>query len=470
MGADRAVRHAQARAPRRRAHRGARDRLAAGAARRPGHRARAGDLPEPPRRRPGRGRRADHPRQAARDEPALSGGALGAAGLRSHRLRPQHRSGHLRSLGGRRGARPPRQAGPRPRVRHVFDGAPLRGARRGGADRGAPGEEPALGYLQHRLGHARSARPFPEAGLRRRLGQPSGRPRPDRAGRPGRVGHRVRGARGGLVPLADSGGDDPRHRRARELRASARALRLVGRGGGRQCRRRRVHARDRPGALEAPRPAQALGADRVVARPFDRPLRRQHLVRRPLRGRALRALHRAGQLRLARLPLGHRVSRRRLDAGGGGVGEGRDPRGHRQGGEGRAPLPGGRLLVQQHRDLVLFHAAEHHAAGAPRREGLLHRRRLRGEHRLAHRGGHPRDRRPAGPPHRHEDLSRRGGRGRERDDRAVRFRADGRGVFPDAGGLPGRGRPGAPLRRLPCRPGRAGRGAPGVRPALRVAQ
>ena len=53
--------------------------------------------------------------------------------------------------------------------------------------------------------------------------------------------------------------------------------------------------------------AAALGPHRVVARPFDRALCRQHLVQRCLRAGPRRQLRRPDQLRFARLPLGDQL-------------------------------------------------------------------------------------------------------------------------------------------------------------------
>ena len=98
--------------------------------------------------------------------------------------------------------------------------------------------------------------------------------------------------------------------RAREVRAPARPLRFLGRRRRRQRDRRRDAARDRARAARSHRKrAAALGADRLVAGPLDRPLRRLDLVRRHLRDRPRRELRRADQLRLPGLPLGDACSR-----------------------------------------------------------------------------------------------------------------------------------------------------------------
>jgi N-acetylated-alpha-linked acidic dipeptidase len=91
----------------------------------------------------------------------------------------------------------------------------------------------------------------------------------------------------------------------------------------------------------------------------------------------------------------------------------------------KAALSGGRLLVQQHRAVLVFHAAQHHAAGTARGEGVLRGRWLRREHRLAHRGGHDGDRRSRHPPDRHQDLPGRGGRRCQCDHRPIRLPEDG---------------------------------------------
>ena len=104
-------------------------------------------------------------------------------------------------------------------------------------------------------------------------------------------------------------------RRAGEVRAGARPLRQLGRRRRRQRDRRRDAARARARALEEPQEAEALGAHRLVAGPLDRPLCGLDLVRRCVRDRPRRELRRAGQLRLARLPLGHDVQGRVVDAG-----------------------------------------------------------------------------------------------------------------------------------------------------------
>ena len=56
-----------------------------------------------------------------------------------------------------------------------------------------------------------------------------------------------------------------------------------------------------------PRQPAPVGPYRLVAQPFDRPLRRLRLVRRHLHARPRRALRRAPQLRQPRLPLGHQL-------------------------------------------------------------------------------------------------------------------------------------------------------------------
>ena len=84
----------------------------------------------------------------------------------------------------------------------------------------------------------------------------------------------------------------------------------------------------------------------------------------------------------------------------------RDPRGHRPGRPWRAAAPRRRLRLQQHRHVELLHAQLDHAGRSARREGLLRGRRLRRQHRLAHRGRHARDRRPGQPGARHQGLSR----------------------------------------------------------------
>ena len=61
--------------------------------------------------------------------------------------------------------------------------------------------------------------------------------------------------------------------------------------------------------LEASRQAAPQHPHRLVARPLDRPLCRLDLVCRPLRPRPERELHRPGQHRFARLPLGRREYR-----------------------------------------------------------------------------------------------------------------------------------------------------------------
>ncbi len=88
----------------------------------------------------------------------------------------------------------------------------------------------------------------------------------------------------------------------------------------------------------------------------------QHLVRGHLRPRSDRALRRAGELRLPRLPLGDRVSQPLLYAGPRRVHAGGDPRCDGPPGGGRAAAARGRLLLQQprhlrHLDALLDHAA-----------------------------------------------------------------------------------------------------------------
>ena len=101
----------------------------------------------------------------------------------------------------------------------------------------------------------------------------------------------------------------------------------------------------------------------------------------------------ADEHRFARLPLGDRVSRCDGDDRSGrlrrAIGAGFD----RQGFHRRAPASSRRLFLQQHRHLQLVHAALVHAASQNRRTGLLRRRRLRRQYRLAYRERHPRNRR-----------------------------------------------------------------------------
>ncbi len=179
---------------------------------------------------------------------------------------------------------------------------------------------------------------------------------------------------------------DPGHRRAGKVRAPARPLRFLGRRRRRQRHGRRDPARDRARSGAAARSGFSRSV-RIAWWPGHStgPLRRLDLVRRRLRDRPRRELRRADQLRLARLPLGDRLQGRILDEGNRSLRaadhQGRD-RARRAG---RAPAPGRRLLLQQHRHLEPVDAVLDHAGRTARGEGLLHGRRLRREHRLAYR-------------------------------------------------------------------------------------
>ncbi len=96
----------------------------------------------------------------------------------------------------------------------------------------------------------------------------------------------------------------------------------------------------------------------------------------------------------------------------------RHPRGDREGVARRAAVPGRRLLVQQHRDLLLLHAPLHDEGLASRGARLLRGRGMRRQHRLAHRGRPDPDRRPRGPGEGHQDLPRGGDGSGQRHRRA----------------------------------------------------
>ena len=84
-------------------------------------------------------------------------------------------------------------------------------------------------------------------------------------------------------------------------------------------------------AVDAPRHARAQRAHRLVARPFHRPLRRQHLVRRRIRARPRAQLPGASQLRQSRLPRRHRLQPDPVDGGERRLREGRGEGRRRQG-------------------------------------------------------------------------------------------------------------------------------------------
>ena len=153
-------------------------------------------------------------------------------------------------------------------------------------------------------------------------------------------------------------------------------------------------------------PSRPQRAHRLVERPLARAVRGEHLVCGHLRPRSDRALRRAGKLRFPRLPLGDRVPRpllhgrpRRVHAGG-------DPRCGGPHGGGRAAAARGRLFLQQPRHLRHIDALLHHAAERGGRARLLRRRRLRRQHRLAHRGRHAGNRRPREPGTGYQGLRR----------------------------------------------------------------
>ena len=81
---------------------------------------------------------------------------------------------------------------------------------------------------------------------------------------------------------------------------------------------------------------------------------------------------------------------------------------------GRAPASRRRHLVQQPRPVDVLHAELDDAGRAAAGEGVLRGRRLRRQHRVAHRGRHARDRRPRPPAAGHPALRGRGVPRRER--------------------------------------------------------
>ena len=120
------------------------------------------------------------------------------------------------------------------------------------------------------------------------------------------------------------------------------------------------------------------------------------------------------QLQFAGMPLGDLVQGHFLDEGD------RGSRKHHRGRRPacvtrRAPASRRRLFLQQYWRSEHADAVFDDAGRSSRHEGLLHGRRLRRQHRLAHRERHHRHRRPRYPAARHEGLSRdHGGRRRRR--------------------------------------------------------
>ena len=170
-----------------------------------------------------------------------------------------------------------------------------------------PGKVAHWGGGSADLGHRRSRRPAVQARDPRRRGEQAGRRSADRAGAQGRQREAVHRFRRRLVQAASCRWWRSRARE-RQVRAAARPLRFLGRRRRRQRDRRRLHAGSRAHAVGATRQARAQRAHRLVARPFDRPLRGLDLVRRRLRARSCEELRRAHELRQPRLPRRHRLS------------------------------------------------------------------------------------------------------------------------------------------------------------------
>ncbi len=183
-----------------------------------------------------------------------------------------------------------------------------------------------------------------------------------------------------LLPVVEIRGQ----RGPRRVPARARPLRLVVRGHRRQRHGRCGAARTGARAVGDARSAEAHRAHRVVAGPFHRPLRRLDVVRRHLRRRDRRALHRAARHRLTGLRGRNRLRGSDVDGRGRRLVPQLDPRRAGRDVAARAPAARRRLLVQPDRPDRPLHAAlehPHRGAQAPR---LLRGGRLRREHRLAH--------------------------------------------------------------------------------------
>ena len=290
----------------------------------------------------------------------------------------------------------PRQDRPDRRLRQPLDHRQMGEAGRRRPDRDQPGRRCPLGHLHHDLGHRPAPTTSPASRHARRRGEQGRRPDPGRLAKDGGSATIFTEMEEGWYRLQAARGLDRGHRRAGEVRPAPRPPRQLGRRRRRQRHRRRDDAGNRARPLGPQGQAQALGPHRLVAGPLHRALCRLHLVLGHLRARPRRQLRRAGQLRQPRLPLGDRVPERLGDVRGARLPRRGDPRGRRQGAALRAAAPRRRLLVQRHRPQRLPHAVLGHVrAPTARPDGLLPRRRLRHEHRLAHRERHARDRRPA---------------------------------------------------------------------------
>ena len=151
--------------------------------------------------------------------------------------------------------------------------------------------------------------------------------------------------------------------------------------------------------------AAPLGAHRLVAGPLDRPLCRLDLVRRHVRDRPRRELRGPDQLRQSRLPLGDDVQGRLVDAGDARAtcrASSRTCAGLES--QGERPHRAGDYSFNNIGISSFFMLSSTMPDELRGREGLLRRRRLRRQHRLAHRERHDRDRRQGHPAARHQGL------------------------------------------------------------------
>ena len=130
-------------------------------------------------------------------------------------------------------------------------------------------------------------------------------------------------AAAGLVSAEPAGGAHRRRERAGPLRVPARPLRQLAGRRRRQRHRQCLHGRDRARAVGAAQEPAPLGAARLVAGAFDRPLRRQRLVSRPARDGFRQELRDAHELRQPGLPLGDRIHLDHHDARDREVGDAR---------------------------------------------------------------------------------------------------------------------------------------------------